>query len=262
MTRVEVEPALLRWACERSGRDFEVLHKRFPKLEAWEHGAVLPTLRQLEHFAKATYTPIGYLFLRRPPVEQFPVTDFRTTMARANGNRPSIDLLDTVQLCQQRQDRYRDKARTAGAAPLPFVGSLDTSVDPARAATRLREALAFDVEQRRPAESWSGALRQFIDHADATGILVMVSGVVGSNTRRPLDPEEFRGFALVDPLAPLVFVNGADTKAAQMFTLAHEIAHLWLGESGVSDPDVATPPIIPSSDGTTAWPGSFLCPSI
>ena len=241
MTRVQVEPALLRWACERSGRDFEALHKRFPKLEAWEHGAVLPTFKQLEQFARATYTPIGYLFLRQPPVEQFPVTDFRT-MPRANVDQPSVDLLDTVHLFQQRQDWYRDEARTAGAAPLPFVGSLDTSVDPAWAATRLREALAFDVEQRRRAETWSGALRQFIDHADAAGILVMVSGVVGSNTRRPLDPEEFRGFALVGPLAPLVFVNGADTKAAQMFTLAHEIAHLWLGESGVSNADVATAP--------------------
>ena len=241
MTRVQVEPELLRWACERSGRGLEALHERFPKLAAWEQGAVQPTLKQLEHFARATYTPIGYLFLRQPPVEQFPVTDFRT-MVGMDVRRPSLDLLDTVHLCQQRQDWYRDEARTAGATPLPFVGSLDTSVDPARAATRLREALAFDVEQRRRAETWTGALRQFIEQADATGILVMVSGVVGSNTHRPLDPEEFRGFALVDPLAPLVFVNGADTKAAQMFTLAHEIAHLWLGESGVSNPDVATTP--------------------
>ena len=241
MNRVAVEPRLLHWACERSGRDRSILQRRFPRLVAWEQGAVQPTFKQLEQFAKATYTPIGYLFLPQPPVEQFPVTDFRT-VAGASIGRPSLDLLDTVHLCQQRQDWYRDEARTAGAAPLPFVGSLDTSVDPAMAATRLREALAFGVEQRRRAETWSGALRQFIEHADATGILVMVSGVVGSNTRRPLDPEEFRGFALVDPLAPLVFVNGADTKAAQMFTLAHEIAHLWLGESGVSNADVATAP--------------------
>lgn len=235
MSRVSVQPALLRWAGERSGRSAVDLQKRFPKLEAWEQGSILPTLKQLEAYARATRTPIGYLFLQEPPIEALPVTDFRT-VGDADVNRPSPDLLDMLYLCQQRQDWYREEARTAGEPPLAFVGSLDTSEDTTAAAARLRDTLEFDIEQQRKAPTWDQALRQFIRQADASGVLVMVSGVVGNNTHRALDPQEFRGFALADPFAPLIFINGKDAKAARIFTLAHEIAHLWLGESGVSNP--------------------------
>ena len=241
MNRVGVKPEMLRWARERSGRGTDYLQKRFPQLEAWERVSVLPTFKQLEDFAKAMHTPIGYLFLKEPPVEELPVRDFRT-MGGVEVNRPSPDLLDTLYLCQQRQDWYRDEARTAGEPPLEFVGSLDAAVDISFAGACLRDALGFDVQQRRGLATWSEALRQFIEQADALGILVMVSGIVGNNTQRRLNPEEFRGFALSDSLAPLVFINGADTKAAQMFTLAHEIAHLWLGESGVSNTQAVSTP--------------------
>ena len=241
MNRVEIEPALLVWARERSGREVDSLLSRFPKLRAWERREAMPTLKQVEAFAKATRTPVGYLFLRRPPVDQLPVTDLRT-MRDVELSRPSPDLLDTLYLCQQRQDWYRNEARTAGEAPLKFVGSLETTDDITYSAARLRDALEFDVERRRQSPTWEEALRQFIEQADRLGILVMVSGVVGSSTHRRLDPEEFRGFALSDPLAPLVFINGADTKAAQMFTLAHEIAHVWLGQSGVSNSQAASAP--------------------
>lgn len=241
MNRVAVEPALLYWARQRAGRSVADLQKRFPKLDAWERGAVQPTLKQLEAFAQATHTPVGYLFLPEPPAEQLPVSDFRT-MGGADVNRPSLGLLDTLYLCQQRQEWYREEARIAGEAPLDVIGSLDTSVDVASAGARLRAAFGFAVEQRQQAPTWTEALRQFIEQAEALGVLVMVSGVVGNNTHRSLDPEEFRGFALSDPWAPLVFINGADTKAAQMFTLAHELAHLWLGQSGVSNVQVSTTP--------------------
>ena len=248
MNRVGIEPELLRWAIERSGRSPKYLQKRFPKLDAWEQGTELPTFRQLEAFAKATYAPIGYLFLQEPPREELEVTDFRT-IANVEVSRPTPDLLDILHLCQQRQDWYKDEVRAAGEPPLEFVGSLDTSMEVTLAGAYLRDALGFDVEDRRGMSTWSEALRQFIHQADDIGILVMVSGIVGSNTHRRLNPEEFRGFALADPLAPLVFINGADTRAAQMFTLAHEIAHLWLGESGISNSQAATTP----SDSTERW---------
>lgn len=234
MSRVEVKPELLRWARERAGLSAEVLARRFPKLDAWERGEAWPTLKQLEDFAKATFTPVGFLFLPEPPVERLPIPDFRT-VAGADLAHPSPDLLDTIYLCQQRQDWYRDFSKSAGEASVEFVGSVRLGDEVAATAARIRGVLGFDLDERQRIPTWTDALRRFIEQADAVGVLVMVSGVVGSNNRRKLDPQEFRGFALADDAAPLVFVNGADTKAAQMFTLAHELVHVWLGQSGVSD---------------------------
>ena len=234
MDRVDVEPELLRWARQRAGLGIDALAGRFPNLDAWERGEIRPTLKQLERFAKATFTPIGWFFLREVPVERVPIPDFRT-VAGEGLDRPSANLLDTIYLCQQRQDWYREFVRSAGVEPVDFVGSSQLDDDISEAAVRTRRFLGFDIEERRRFPTWTDALRRFIGQVDACGVMVMVSGVVGSNSRRSLDPQEFRGFALADPTAPLIFINGKDTKAAQMFTLAHELAHLWLGSSGVSD---------------------------
>jgi Zn-dependent peptidase ImmA (M78 family) len=239
--RAEVNPILLRWARERAILRAPTLARRFPRLDSWERGETLPTLPQLESFAKATHTPIGYFFLPEPPVERVPIPDFRT-IANKGVVRPSPDLLDTLYLCQQRQDWYRDFARSTGETPLAFVGSVPVGEDVVKAAALIRHALSFDLDERRDLSTWTDALRRFIEQADAAGVLVMVSGVVGSNNRRKLDPEEFRGFALADNLAPLVFINGSDTKAAQMFTLAHELVHIWLGQSALSDAGPASIP--------------------
>ena len=241
VVRVEVKPALLAWARERARLDHEHLLTKFPKLSEWEIGESQPTIKQLEKYAEATHTSLGFLLLQRPPTEGVPIPDFRTIGDHAM-TRPSADLLDTVYSCQQRQEWYRDFARSTREDRIPFVGSLRPDADIVSAAATIRDALDFDLDHRRTISTWAAALDHLRDKAESIGVLVMINGVVGSNTHRKLDPEEFRGFALADDLAPVVFVNGADTKAAQIFTLAHELAHVWLGESALSDADLGSRP--------------------
>lgn len=207
MSRVSVEGRLLTWARERADRSIESLAARFPNLGAWEAGDARPTLKQLERFAKAVHVPVGHLFLREPPDEPVPIPDFRTRSDEPLPRAPSPDLLDTVYLCQQRQDWYREFARQMGEEALAFVRSARVGDDVVRAAASIRGALGFDLEARRRMPTWTDALRRFVEQADALGVLVMVSGVVGSNNRRKLDPAEFRGIALADPLVPLVFIR-------------------------------------------------------
>ena len=234
MIRVEVKPALLQWAIERAGDRAGAVRKRFPHLAEWQQGESRPTLKQLEAFAKGACVPLGYLFLPEPPEEKLPIPDLRTVGGRGV-RRPSPDLLDMVYLCQRRQAWYQDYAESIGEEPRAFVGLARLTSSPERVADDMRRRLGFSIEARRQCATWTDALRLFIQQAEETGVLVMVSGVVGSNNRRTLDPDEFRGFALGDTLAPLVFINGADTKATQMFTLAHELAHVWLGQSALSN---------------------------
>ncbi len=248
--RVEVKPDLILWACERAGQSADSLAQKesLRKLPEWISGGERPTLRQLEHFAKATHTPFGYFFLPRPPEESVPIPDLRT-VGNAHIGYPTPNLLETLYICQQRQEWYRDFSRSLGERAFQFVGSVSLQSDIVKVAGDIRKSLGFDLEERRNMPTWADALRCFISQADAAGIMVMVSGIVGSNTHRPLDPQEFRGFSLSDPLAPLVFINGKDSKAAQMFTLAHELAHIWLGETALSDAG----PITISSNHVETW---------
>ena len=230
--RVDVKPELLRWARERADADVDALVERFPKYRQWESGEIRPTYKQLENFAKAVHAGIGYFFSSEPPEETFPLTEIYTIGGRPL-RRPSPELIDTIYLCQLRQDWYREFVRLKGEDPSPFIGSAKMGDDAATVAEQILNAL--DLEKRPVSSDLNRLLQVLIERADMIGVLVMVSGVAINNTHRILNPEEFRGFALTDPFAPLVFINGADTKEAQLFTLAHELAHLWLDKPGFSD---------------------------
>lgn len=234
MAQVDISPNVLEWARERAGMPLNILSKRFKKYSEWLEGNGGPTFRQIETLASVLKLPMGMLFLPEPPEENLPLPDFRR-MADGSTPTPSTELIDTIHTCQRRQRWYREHLASSGADILSFVGSTTIADQPTVAAGQIRTALKLEVGSRSEAANWSEFLRQFIGHAREAGILLMVNGVVGNNTHRPLNPREFRGFAIPDPFAPLIFINGADTKAGQIFTLAHELAHIWIGKGGVSN---------------------------
>lgn len=234
---VAVSPTLLRWALDRSGLPTD--HSQYERFSRWAAGDEQPTFRQLEAFATATHAPLGYLFLPEPPVEAVPIPDFRT-MGNTGIAKPSPDLLDTIYQSQMRHDWFRLHAIEQDFEPLPFVGSVSVGDPVEQVADDIRRTIGFTMANRVRFNRWEDALRQLIDSIERVGVLVMVSGIVGGNTRRKLDPAEFRGFALTDPMASLIFVNGADSKAAQIFTMAHELVHVWLGETALSEAGMAS----------------------
>lgn len=263
MTRDTIDASIpvLRWAAQRAHLSDDDLSRRFPKWSLWisEETEEKPTLRQLEDFARLTHTAFGYFFLPEPPKVELPVPDFRTVRDELL-TEPSSDLLDTIYLCQQRQDWYRDYARVQSQPPLAFIGSAKLEQSPDAVANAIRQTLTLSAGERQAIPDWETALRQLIRKAEDAGILVMASSVVGSNSHRHLDVGEFRGFVLADDLAPLIFLNGADSKSAQMFTLGHELAHLWLGTSGVTDTQAGQVPTQRTERWCNRVAAEFLMP--
>lgn len=133
---------------------------------------------------------------------------------------------------QHRQDWLREERREGEGEPLDFVGSARLSDDPEAVGREMRRIVGLDDGWAATVKTWTEAAAELRRRIEKLGVIAVINGVVGNNTTRKLDVHEFRGFALTDAFAPLVFVNGADAKSAQMFTLAHELAHVWLGGDG------------------------------
>ncbi len=232
MPTVTVKPELILWAIDRSGFPTGELLKKFPKLKEWTTGDRRPTFRQLEEFARKTMTTFGLLLLDEPPKEELPIPDFRT-VGGTSIERPSPNLIDTIHEIQRRQAFMRDLLIEEGHEELAFVGSGKHTHNVRSMANRIRKELDLAPDWADSLATWEHALKTLRGAIERIGILIFSSSVVGLNNHRPIDPEEFRGFVLCDPVAPAIFVNDADSKSARMFTLAHELAHVWLGTDGL-----------------------------
>jgi len=236
MSGVPVSPEVIDWACERAGKTVSQLatRKALKDLPEWRKGTRLPTRRQLEELAAALRLPLGCFYLRKPPREELRVPLMRTD-PRTASKRASVDFLETVELMALRQDWMEEYRDEGGWERLPFVGSASPDDDAASVADSIRRTLGLTPGWQAGLRRWVDALRRLTDAAEDAGILVMRSGVVGSNTRRTLDCDEFRGFVLISEVAPLIFINARDYLAAQIFTVAHELAHVWLGREAAFD---------------------------
>lgn len=233
MTQALVNPALMIWSRRRAGLSAAALAESITvkeeKVRAWEAGEARPTFRQAQQWADRLHIPFGFLFLNEPPHEVLPLPDLRT-VGSAAPQPPSLDLQDTVRDVLRKQEWYLDYLAEQERQPLPFVGKFSVATPVVDVVADIRAVLGvYDVVAGQ--EQY---MRTLIAAADAAGILVMRSGVVGSNTHRKLDVGEFRGFAISDRFAPVVFINVADAPAARLFTLLHELAHIWIGSSGIS----------------------------
>ena len=235
--QITLQPTVLRWARERASLSAGDLAGKMQvkpeRVLEWERAGNI-TMAQSKRLAGATYTPHGYLFLSEPPEERLPIADFRTITDEPL-RRPSPNLLDTVYAMQRRQEWMREELITQyEKPPLRFVGEFAVTDDPIDVAKAMRDALDMADGWAATVPNWSAALRHLRNKAEDAGILVVFNGVVGNNTHRKLDPEEFRGFALIDNYTPLILVNSADNKTEQMFTLAHELVHIFVGEPSLS----------------------------
>lgn len=234
----QLNPEVLRWAARRGGLSDEQVTKAFPKYPQWLDGTWQPTVKQLRDFADRTHVAVSDLFSESLPDYSLQIADFRIA-DDLPARDPSPELFDTVDAMLARQTWMRGYFVHEGYPRLDFVGSYSgrpLTEGTARALAREMHALLrLDDDWARGCGDVGEALRTLKDAIERVGVSVVINGVVGDNTHRALEVAEFRGFALADEYAPLIFVNGRDAKSAQLFTLMHELCHLAFAQTGVSN---------------------------
>ena len=231
--RVDINADMLIWAIDRAGIELYAFIDKFPKVQKWLMGEKKPTVKQLEDFSKKVYLPFGYLLLTEPPQETLPIPYFRS-----NGNntgKVSINVYDTILLIQQRQDWLRNYLIDNNYGALSFVAKFHNQNNVKDIVADIRQTLNLHENWAADFTTWQEAQDHLITHIEDKGIITVFNGVVENNGYRKILVDECRGFVLVDDMAPFMFINNGDWKSAQMFTIAHELAHIWTGHSAGFD---------------------------
>lgn len=232
-TEVNIKANIITWAIARAGYELQEFTRKVPIVQKWIQGEKKPTVKQLESFSKKVHLPFGYLFLTEPPKEKLPIPFFRTNNPQATD--VSVNVYDTILLMQQRQDWLKDYLKDNEFRPLPFAGRFRNRQNVSEIVDNIRKTLGVQENWASGFETWKDALDNLTHKIEDTGIIMVFNGIVENNTSRPIKVEECRGFVLVDDMAPFMFINNADGKAAQMFTIVHELAHIWTGHSAGFD---------------------------
>jgi Zn-dependent peptidase ImmA (M78 family) len=230
---VNVNANMLIWAIARAGHDLQAFTNKFPNVQLWLEGEKKPTVKQLEEFSKKVHLPFGYLFLTEPPKEHLPIPFFRS-----NGNQAdkvSINVYDTILLMQQRQDWLRDYLKDNDFPKLSFVGKFRNKTNVKAIVSDIRTTLDLPENWASNFRTWQEAQNHLVFHIEDKGIIAVFNGVVENNGFRKIPVDDCRGFVLVNDMAPFMFINNADGKSAQMFTIVHELAHIWTGHSAGFD---------------------------
>jgi len=232
---INVNANMLTWAIARAGYELQAFSEKYPKfnIDLWLEGDKKPTVKQLEDFSKKVYLPFGYLFLPEPPKEKLPIPFFRTNQNQADN--VSINVYDTILLMQQRQEWLRNYLMENDFDRLAFVGKFRNKTSVKDIVADIRYTLNFPENWASQFRTWQEAQDHLVLHIEDKGIITVFNGVVENNGFRKIPVDECRGFVLVDDIAPFMFINNADWKSAQMFTIVHELAHIWTGHSAGFD---------------------------
>ena len=236
-----IKPRIIQWARKRTGLSNPVFAKRMKvpvsRIDEWESGKTALTFVQAKKLASLSLLPFGALFLSEIPKRDLNLPDFRTLNNDSIGD-PSPELEATVLEMQKKQEWLHDYLKENDASELSWVGSLSIQNSVYDSANIIQNVLNSDNkdnddENIQKVDTWKQNLSSLMQKMEDAGITVIRNGIVGNKTDRKLNVDEFRGFVLVDSLAPLIFINGRDDKSPQMFTLIHELVHLFLGKGGL-----------------------------